>query len=53
MASVSDYEHKAKEAEALAANARRENFRAAFKKLAEDYRALARKQRELNDGPRD
>jgi hypothetical protein len=48
MANANDFEEKAREAEALAASSRRPAFRSAFEKLAQDYRALAQKQKELS-----
>jgi hypothetical protein len=48
MANAHDFEEKAREAEAMAASSKRPDFRSAFEKLAKDYRALARKQRELS-----
>jgi hypothetical protein len=48
MASAGDFEQKAKEVEALAASSRHVSSRTAFQKLAEEYSALAQKQRDLN-----
>jgi hypothetical protein len=51
MARPQDFEQKAREAEALSTASRHSTFKIAFQKLAQDYRALAKKQREL-DTPR-